>query len=107
LTGADRARADYDELARVAGDHDGAAVLGAFFAWARGEGRAAGLEARKVDVTHDDDLQDLYVLALALDSAGDHDGAGQLRARICAGRGYLMKPIIVRALEADGHRCSP
>jgi hypothetical protein len=104
---ADRDRADYEELARPADDRDGMAVLAAYFAWAHGEGRAAAAAARKVDVAHDDDLQDLYVVALALDAGGDHDGAARLRERICGGRSYLMKPIISRALSADGHPCAP
>jgi hypothetical protein len=104
---ADRDRADYEALARPADDRDGMAVLAAYFAWARGDGRAAAAAAKKVDVAHDDDLQDLYVVALALDAGGDHDGATRLRERICGGRSYLMKPIISRALSADGHPCAP
>jgi hypothetical protein len=105
LADADRDRGAYEALAKPADDHDGMAVLAAFFAWGRGEGKAAAAAARKVDLAHDDDLQDLYVIALALDAAADHDGADKVRARICAGRSYLMKPIIARAMKADGHPC--
>jgi hypothetical protein len=44
-------------------------------------------------------LQDLYVVAMALEAAGEHDEAQRMRARICGGKDYLMKPLIVRALE--------
>jgi hypothetical protein len=105
MTDADRDRAAYEALAKPADDHDGMAVLAAYFAWGRGDGKAAAAAARKVDLAHDDDLQDLYVIALALDAAADHDGADKVRARICGARSYLMKPIIVRAMRADGHPC--
>jgi hypothetical protein len=104
---ADRARADYEAIAKPANDHDGMAVLAAFFAVRRHDARAAGAEAKKVDVEKDTDLQDLYVLALALDAAGDKPGAARVRARICAGNDYLMKPLIVRAMAAEGHACAP
>lgn len=107
LAEADRARAEYDELAKAAADHDGMAVLAAFFASSRGDKKAAGVEARKVDVARDDDLQDLYVLQHALDGAGDHDAAARARARICTGKDYLLKPVFVHALEADGQKCAP
>jgi hypothetical protein len=106
LADADRARADYEALARPADDRDGMAVLAAYFAWAHGDARAAAAAAKKVDVAHDDDLQDLYVVALALDAGGDHEGAARLRDRICGGRTYLMKPVIARAMSADGHPCT-
>lgn len=106
LAEAERDRGAYEALAKQADDHDGMAVLAAFFAWARGDGRAAAATARKVDLAHDDDLQDLYVISLALDAGADHDGASRVRDCICTGRVYLMKPIIVRAMRADGHPCT-
>jgi ketosteroid isomerase-like protein len=104
---ADRARADYEAIAKPANDHDGMAVLAAFFAVRKHDARAAGAEAKKVDVEKDTDLQDLYVIALAFDAAGDMPGAARVRARICAGNDYLMKPLIVRAMAAEGHACAP
>lgn len=106
LAEAERDRADYEALAKPANDHDGMAVLAAFFATRRHEGRAALAEAKKVDVDKDGDLQDLYVIALALDAGGDHEGAGRVRGRICAANEYLMKPLIVRAMIAEGHGCA-
>jgi len=102
---ADRDRADYEALAKPANDHDGMAVLAAFFAARRHEGKTARTEARKVDVAKDGDLQDLYVIALALDAGGDHEGARRVRARICEAKEYLMKPLIVRAMTAEGQGC--
>jgi SnoaL-like domain len=107
MAAADRARADYEELARPAKDVNGMAVLEAFFAARKGDGRAAVAAAKRVDLDKDDDLQDLYVIALALDAGGDRDGAAKVRAKVCSGRDYLMKPLLVRALAADGHPCAP
>jgi len=103
---ADAARADYEAIARPADDHDGMAVLAAFFATRRHQGKAAAAEARKVDVAKDDDLQDLYVIALALDEGGDRDAAQRVRERICGAKEYLMKPLITRAMASEGHACA-
>jgi len=102
---ADRDRADYEALARPANDHDGMAVLAAFFAVRRHQGKLALAEARKVVVEKDPDVQDLYVLSLALDAGGDREGAARVRAIVCAAGEYLMKPLIVRAMAAEGHAC--
>jgi hypothetical protein len=106
MAAADAARADYDAHAGPAGDHDGMAVLAAFFATGKRDARRAAAEARKVDPEKDTDLQDLYVIALALDAAGDHEGAGHVRRRICAGRDSLMKPLLLRVMAAQGHACA-
>ncbi len=103
---ADRDRADYESLARPANDHDGMAVLAAFFAARRHQGRQAVAEARKVDVDKDADLQDLYVIALALEAGGDRTGAARVRVKICGAGEYLMKPLIERAMTAEGHGCA-
>jgi hypothetical protein len=114
IAAADAARAAYEALAKPAGDHDGMAVLAAFFAVRKHDGRAAAAEARKIDPEKDDDMQDLYVIALALEAAGDHEGGSRVRARICrragakrtSGADWLMKPLVVRALAAEGHPCA-
>jgi len=62
--------------------------------------------AKKVDVEKDSDLQDLYVIALALD-LGDPKAANDVRARICKGSDYLMKPLILAQMEREGFTCSP
>ena len=102
---ADDARNEYQELALVENDHDGMAVLEAFFAVRKGDGNHAKLAAKKVDVEQDSDLQDLYVIALALDLGGDAEGAQNVRARICSGHEYLMKPLILRQMAKEGHAC--
>jgi hypothetical protein len=66
-----------------------------------GDRKGAAAAAAKVDVEQDKDLQDLYVLALAFDAAGDHERAGAIRARIRAAGEYLMKPLIVRQMDRD------
>ena len=102
---ADAARGDYEALAKPRNDHDGMAVLEAFFMAKRKRGPEAVLAAKRVDVDKDDDLQDLYVIALAFDSAGDAERARAVRLRICAGNDYLMKPIILARLATEGFRC--
>jgi hypothetical protein len=102
---ADDARNEYQELAIAEHDNDGMAVLEAFFAVRKNDGNHATLAAKRVDIEQDSDLQDLYVIALALDLGGDLAGAQNVRARICSGREYLMKPLIVRQLAREGHAC--
>ena len=95
---ADAARKTYEELADPKDEHDGLAVLAAFFAVEDGDGAAALAHAREVDAEKDDDLQDLYVLALAHDLGGDRAGGDALRAMIRKGNEYPMKPIILQHL---------
>lgn len=102
---ADQARARYEDLARPAGDNDGIAVLEAFFATQKSDRATAAIAARRVDVETDTDLQDLYVIANALDLGGDREASKGVRARICGGRVYLMKPLIVAAMAREGHPC--
>lgn len=104
---ADDARNEYQELALAENDHDGMAVLEAFFAVRKNDGNHAKIAAKRVDIENDADLQDLYVLALALDLGGDLAAAQNARARICSGHEYLMKPLIVHQLARDGHACAP
>jgi hypothetical protein len=103
---ADDARNEYQELAIAENDHDGMAVLEAFFAVRKNDGNHAKLAAKRVDIEKDSDLQDLYVIALALDLGGDLAGAQNVRARICSGPEYLMKPLIVHQLAREGHACA-
>jgi hypothetical protein len=103
--GADDAFAQYETLAKAKDDHDGLAVLHAFFSARRGRGQEAMTWAKKVDVEKDSDLQDLYVIALALDAGGDHAAAQAVRVRICKGNEYLMKPLILSQMEREGFRC--
>jgi uncharacterized protein (TIGR02246 family) len=101
LEAAKAARKDYESAAAPLADHDGMAVLAAFFAVRVGDRKGAADAAAKVDVEQDKDLQDLYVLALAFDAAGDHVRADKIRARIRAAGEYLMKPLIVRQMDRE------
>ena len=98
---ADAARAQFEQLAHEPGDHDGLEVLAAWFAIVRGDGAKARAAAATVDAAKDDDLQDLYVLARALEAGGDAAGAQTLRARIRAGAPYPMKPLMLRQITKD------
>ena len=80
------------------------AVLAAYYATRKGHKRPAAEEARKVD-PKDNARQDLYLVVLALESAGDRQAAAPLLARICTGNGGLMGPLVRRALQASGHTC--
>jgi hypothetical protein len=101
LAAADAARADYEKAATPLADNDGMAVLAAFFAVRAGNAKEALAAAKRVDAEKDTDLQDIYVLALAYDLAGDHARAEVLRKKIREGSEYLMKPLIVRQIDLD------
>jgi hypothetical protein len=102
---ADGAFAEYEMLAKARDDHDGLAVLTAFFAARRKNGEAAMKAAKVVDVDKDSDLQDLYVIALAFDAGGEHPRAEGVRARICNGHDYLMKPLLLAQLRRERFVC--
>jgi hypothetical protein len=95
------ARDEYQKLADAKEQHDGLAVLAAWFALLRGDGAAARTAAATVNVAEDGDVQDLYVIARALEAGGDADGAAAVRAQIAAAPPYAMKPLIMRQIEKD------
>jgi hypothetical protein len=103
--GSDRAFTAYETLATARDDHDGLAVLTAFFAARRHRAADAMAAAKRVDVEKDSDLQDLYVIALALDAGGDRPRAQAVRERICKGNEYLMKPLILAQMKREGFTC--
>jgi hypothetical protein len=98
---ADAARAEFVATAHEPDDHDGLQVLAAWFAVVRGDGAAARAAAATVDATKDDDLQDLYVLARALELGGDSKGAEAIRERIRVAAPYAMKPLMIREMAKD------
>jgi hypothetical protein len=102
---ADKAFTDYETPAKARNDHDGLAVLNAFFFARRRRGSDAMTAAKQVNVEQDSDLQDLYVIALAFDAGGDTQSAKDVRQRICKGNDYLMKPLILAQMEREGFRC--
>jgi hypothetical protein len=95
------ARDEYQRLADAQEQHDGLAVLAAWFALLRGDGAAARTAAATVNAAEDGDVQDLYVIARALEAGGDGDGAAAVRARISAAEPYPMKPLILRQMAKD------
>ena len=102
LADAAAARAAYEKPAKAAHDHDGMAVLAAYFAVRGGDGKTARTAAATVDAAKDPDLQDLYVLALAFDAGGDSKDAEAIRQRIRTSTNvYLMRPLILRQLILD------
>jgi ketosteroid isomerase-like protein len=101
------AKAEYDARAKLAHDDDGRNVLAAWFAVRSLDAKAALAAAKQVDAEKDDDLQDLWILAQAYELGKDAKTAALLRARVCAGRSYLMKPLLVRAMALQGHACVP
>jgi hypothetical protein len=56
-------------------------------------------------VAKDSDLQDLYVIARALSANGEAAAAAEVRARICAGHEYLMKPLLLAEMAREGTGC--
>jgi hypothetical protein len=77
------------------------AVIAAFFAVRAGDAKGALAAAKRVDFEKDDDVQDSYVLALAYKAGGDRATAEKVAQKIRAAKEYLMKPLIVRALDAE------
>lgn len=105
LDEADRSRAEFFAIATKPDDANSKHVLDAWLAFRRGDGDKARAEASAVDPAKDDDLQDLYVLACALESGGDATGAASIRDRIRNGYRYPMKPTILQQMARDTNRC--
>jgi hypothetical protein len=79
LLAAEQARKDY---VAAGGYADSTAVLDALFAMYDQRWDDARAAVRRVDISKDDDEEDLYLLFSALDAAGDHEGAAAIRRRI-------------------------
>jgi len=105
MAAADAAHSEYEALGRAADDRNGMAVLWTFFYLRKGDVMHAAMTTDRVDVAHDDDVQDLYVLAATHQRVGDTEKADELRKRICGADTYLMKPLIVAQLAREGHPC--
>jgi hypothetical protein len=99
---AETARAEYGRAA-TATEADGLAVLEAYFAWRAHDAAAATAAARRVDLTRDQDAQDLYIVALVLEEAGDAKTAADLRARIEKAH-YMMPPLLRHWAETSSAR---
>jgi hypothetical protein len=105
LDGAAKSQAEFERIATSPDDADSKHVLAAWLAFRRGEGDQARAAASAVDPAKDGDLQDLYVLACALESGGDAAGAAAIRERIRNGSRYPMKPTILQQMARDTNRC--
>jgi hypothetical protein len=105
LDDAERTRAEFERMATAPDDADSKNVLAAWLAFRRGEGDKARAAASAVDPAKDGDLQDLYVLACALEAGGDAAGAASIRERIRNGPRYAMKPTILQQMARDTNRC--
>lgn len=100
---AERARRDYVALAGTSPDlHDSIAVLDAYFAYCDGDRARMREAARRVDVAQDDDVEDLYLVQLALDGAGDADAAASVRRHILASAPVtVLTPVFLDWMRAD------
>lgn len=101
---ADRSRAEFDRLGNTPDDADSRKVLEAYLLLARGDAAGAKAAASVVDLVKDPDLQDAYVVALALEAGGDAAGAEKVRERIRKGPSYPMKPLILQQMVRDANR---
>jgi len=80
---AESARKEYVELATPLGTMgDSIAVLDAYFAFCDGQRDKMREAALRVNVAENDDIEDLYLVQLALDAAGDRDAAAAVRKRM-------------------------
>lgn len=103
---AEQSRTEFEKIADQPDDADSKRVLEAWLAFARGDGKAARAAASKVDLVKDGDLQDLYVVAVALEAGGDAAGAEKVRAMIRKGPRYPMKPLILQQMVRDATRAA-
>jgi hypothetical protein len=100
---AERARQDYAALAASLGAlGDSIAVLDAYFAFCDGARARMREAALRVKVAEDDDIEDLYLVQLALDGAGDSDAAAAVRKRMLALTSpTVLTPVFLAWLRAD------
>jgi hypothetical protein len=100
---AETARAAYRALATPVGTlRDSIAVLDAYFAYCDGNRHAMREAALRVNTAEDDDVEDLYLIQLALDGAGDRDSATALRNRILAATPTnVLMPVFLAWIRAD------
>lgn len=95
---------EYTALARPLGSYeDSIAVLEAFFAMHDGDMQRAAAAARRVDVSKNDDVEDLYLVYSALDAAGDKEGAAAAKKQIdAASYVSFVVPIVRTWIQRDG-----
>lgn len=93
----------YVALATPLGDlGDSMAVLDAYFAFCDGLPAKMREAALRVNVAKDDDVEDLYLVQLALDGAGDRDAATAVRKRMLAlGDATVLTPVFLAWMKTD------
>lgn len=103
LAYAESARQQYAALATpLGGLGDSIAVLDAYFAFFDGDRARMRDAARRVDIAQDDDIEDLYLVQLALDGAGDADAAAAVRTRMTTQTSAtVLTPVFLGWLRSD------
>jgi hypothetical protein len=95
------AKAALDDY-RTRGFPESIAVLEAYFAALDGDREAAKAAARRVDPAKDDDEEDLYLVVVGLEAAGDHAGAEAVRRVMRRPGGpSISRAIMLRWLDLD------
>ncbi len=94
---------EYRVRAHQLGSNDESiAVLEAYFAALAGNRSAALLAAKRVDLSKDDDIEDLYLVVVGLEAGGDHAGADVVRRKMHElSSVHLSRPIMMRWLDHD------
>jgi len=106
---AEHARQDYLALAGPIPDlHDSIAVLDAYFAYCANDRAAMLAAARQVNVAGDDAEEDLYLVQLAFDGAGDHAAAAAIRSRMASFPFItVLSPVFHAWMRADAATTGP
>ena len=94
---------DYANRAHsLGGFEDSIAILEAYFAALAGDRPAALRAAKRVDPAKDDDIEDLYLVVIGLDTGGDHAGAQAVERRMRAmPGGHIARAIMLSWLDHD------
>jgi hypothetical protein len=99
---AEHARQDYVALAAPLDLRDSIAVLDAYFAYCDGDRARMREAAGRVNLSDDDDVEDLYLAQLALGGAGESDAAAAVRKRILVSApATVLTPIFQRWVRAE------
>lgn len=99
---AEHARQDYVALATLPDLRDSIAVLDAYFAFCDGDRARMREAAHRVNLAEDDDVEDLYLLQVALDGAGDGDAAAAIRARVLGSAPVtVLTPVFQHWIRTD------
>ena len=99
---AEQARKDYVAVAAPLQLGDSIAVLDAYFAFCDGDRAKMAAAARRVNVAQDDDIEDLYLVQLALEGAGERHAATAVRTRIRELASVtVLTPVFLSWLRSD------